>query len=161
MKPRSRSIPIVAVALLIASVGSTGCASGYRAAYITGSVTKEFVSEAQAQYDAQANEKLKACDPEVSPGNGVTTKPEFDACMGAAFNADTQAKIVQALGVYRAAAQSATAALLAVDPDGKLDSSTKTELVKAARVSVDAALEALALFPEGAAMAARLNRLLP
>lgn len=161
MKPRPRSLPIVAAALLAASAGSTGCASGYRAAYITGSVTKEFVSEAQAQYDAQANEKLKACDPEVSPDNGVTTKAGFDACMGPAFNAETQAKIVQALGIYRAAAQSASAALLAVDPDGKLDSATKAELMDAVRASVDAALEALALFPEGSSLAARLNRLLP
>lgn len=149
----------------VAALTMTACAGGYRAAYVTGAVTKEFVTTEHARYDEQARNKLEQCDPEKNPDNGVETKADFDECMTPQYSEATQEKIVQALGVYKAAAEAASGVLLAVDParggGKKLTTEQKAELRKSVEATVAAAIEALSLFPEGEKLAKKLEALLP
>lgn len=148
----------------VVALTMNGCVTGYRAAYITGSVTKEFVTTEHARYDEQAQNKLAQCDPDRNPDSGVETKADFDACMTPQYSEATQEKIVQALGVYKAAAEAASGVLLAVDPargGGKLTAEQKAELKKSIQATVAAAVEALSLFPEGEKLAKKLEALLP
>lgn len=154
-----------------ASMLLTGCAGAtYKHTYVAGSVASNFVNEAHAVYDDQAQAKLAACDPSVNPASTVKTKGEFDTCMTAAYSVKTQDAIVKALAVYVAFATAFTAVMLGCEPnaDGtKVNAATcvkrtysDAELREWRGKLVAAAFDALESFPDADAKVRDLGRLL-
>lgn len=136
--------------LALALTLSTGCANAYKAAYVTGAVTKEFTTGAYDEYSTQFNAKLTECDPETN--EEVTTKTELDECMGPAFEKKTHDKIVTAVDVYYEAAKALTAVLSSSEP-GDAD-------MKAAATAIfESAIAVLEMFPESEKLVSKLKAL--
>jgi len=134
---------------------SAGCASGYKASYVTGAVTKQFATESYDVYSEQFNKKIDecctggVCNPE-SPD--VITKTELDECMGPAFNAETHDKIELAIKAYYDAAVIHTEAM-------KITEGDETARKAATNKILDTALSMLGLLPDGNKLVAKLKKL--
>lgn len=155
----------------------SGCAHGaYKVTYTAGATTTQFVKEAHTVYDDEANARLDKCDPERNPDNGVKTQADFDECMGPAYTVEAQDKVVQALAIYNATMTLFSAVMLGCEPPPmpadptetkpKFDAATCAKRtftdkeLRAWRAKViDAAFEALAVFPDADAKVKKLSGL--
>jgi hypothetical protein len=132
-----------------------GCASGYKASYVTGAVTKQFATESYNVYSEQFNDKIDeccagdACNPE-SPD--VITKTELDQCMGPAFENATHDKIEIAVNLYHEAAEAHTASMQIVNGSDEERKAATNKLL-------ETAMDLLALLPEGNKLVAKLKKL--
>ena len=154
---------IVAAALVL-----TGCAGAYKTTYIAGATAKTFITEAHGEYDNRVQTQLAICEPETNVA--ITTKGEFDTCMGTVYGIATQEKIVQALAVYTATATAFSAVMLGCQPnaDGTAVSAatcikktfTDAELRSWRGKIIAAATEALRYFPDAEAKIASLTGLI-
>lgn len=137
---------ILATSLIL----STGCAGSYKAAYVTGAVTKEFTTTAYSEYSEQFNAQLDECDP--ANNEAVNSKTQLDECMGPAFEKSTHDKIVEAIALYYKAAEALTESLILVDGDPDERKAAVTALF-------ETALELLERFPGSENLVKRLKSL--
>lgn len=132
-----------------------GCANGYKSSYVAGAVTKQFSTESYSVYSEQFNSKIdeccanEVCDPS-SPS--VITKTELDECMGNAFKSSTHDEIENAVKIYYAAAQAHTAVMQIAD-------GSDDERRVATENLINAAINLLALLPEGKELVENLKQL--
>jgi hypothetical protein len=132
-----------------------GCATGYKASYVTGAVTKQFSTESYGIYSEQFNKKIDdccagdSCNPE-SPD--VITKTELDQCMGPAYEQESHGKIELAIKVYHEAAKAHSAAMQIVDGSDE-------ERKAATNALVDSAINLLELLPDGNKLVSKLKKL--
>lgn len=132
-----------------------GCATGYKASYVTGAVTKEFSTESYGIYSEQFNKKIDeccsgdSCNPE-SPD--VITKTELDQCMGPSYEQETHEKIEVAIKVYHEAAEAHSAVMQIVEGSDE-------ERKAATNALLDSAIDLLELLPDGNKHVAKLKKL--
>jgi len=133
----------------------SSCATGYKASYVTGAVTKEVATESYVPYSEAFNKKIDeccaegVCNPE-SPD--VITKTQLDKCMGPKFEQSTHEKIEVAVKIYHEAAKAFTEAM-------KIPDASDEERKAATNALFESALNLLALLPEGDKRVAQLKKL--
>ena len=155
--------------LALCTAVTVGCATtAYKRNYIIGSSAVAFIETGASEYNDRANNRLDECNPETNPESKVSTKSEFDACMGP-YNVKVQTKIVQALGSLRALATAYSAVMLGCVPnaDGtKVGAScvkkvyTTKELREWRGKIVGAAFDAVTAFPDAASKTSALTNLI-
>jgi len=138
------------IALAVSLTVLTGCAGSYKAAYVTGAVTKQFAEESYEAYSEILNTKIDQCDPENN--ESVKTKSDFDECLGNGFEKEDHDKIEEGVKIYHAAAKVHTDVLIAVD-------ATDEERKQATQNLLNSALEFLELLPNGDKLTAKLRKL--
>jgi len=138
------------IAMSLSFLLLTGCAGSYKAAYVTGAVTKQFTTESYGIYSDELNKKIDECDPESNPK--ITTKGEFDSCLGPFFKKDDHEKIESLVESYHAAAKFHSNVLLVVDAedDARADATRKL---------FESAIDFLESLPEGDELALKLRKL--
>lgn len=142
-------------ALGLSLVLFAGCATGYKASYVTGAVTKQFSTESYGVYSEQFNKKIDeccdgdSCNPE-SPD--VITKTELDQCMGPAYEQASHEKIELAIKVYHEAAKVHSAAM-------EIAEGNDEERKAATAALLDSAINLLELLPDGNKLASKLKKL--
>lgn len=129
---------------------TTGCAGSYKAAYVTGAVTKQLATESYDLYSEELNKKIDECDP--ANNEKITTKGEFDDCLGPFFKKEDHDKIEDVVESYHAAAKVHTDVLIAVD-------STDEERKEATKALLNSAIEFLETLPDGDKLVAKLRKL--
>lgn len=135
------------------SIVASGCASGYRASYGAGAITKELVTQSHSIYSSELNDQFNVCDPRLNPASEVRTWEEFQECMGPDYTREHAELAVKLLTAYRAAAATLSAVLLQADP-------SKEDLDKAWKDAFDAAVAFLVVLPGGADHVEKLRALL-
>ena len=129
---------------------TAGCANAWKVAYVGGSTAASFVTDTHKQaWSKPLNAKAEECSASLTDEN---TKADFDACLGIYTEND---KVVKALEAYNAASEVLETVLLATDPENP----DKAKLLTAWTAVLDAALNLVALFPEGAKYTSQLQTL--
>lgn len=138
------------IVLAISLTVLASCAGSYKAAYVTGAVTKQFATESYEVYSELLNEKIEECDPENN--EAIKTKSDFDNCLGPGFEKKDHDKIEEVVKVYHAAAKVHTDVLIAAD-------ATDEERKEATENLLDSAIQFLELLPNGDKLTAKLRKL--
>ncbi len=128
----------VAVVWLLSSCGGT-----FINTYRAGVITSQVVTTAhEVAWSDPLRERVATCNDAVPDDAGI---PALEACL-APYTLEANAKVLQALGSYRAAAKLLTAILIAAEtnPDGV----DQVALREAALDTWAAARELLGLFPD-------------
>lgn len=142
-------------ALGLSLVLFAGCATGYKASYVAGAVTKQFSTESYGIYSEQFNNKIDeccagdSCNPE-SPD--AITKTELDSCMGTAFEQASHEKIELAIKAYHEAAKVHSSAMEIVECSDE-------ERKAATNALLDSAINLLELLPNGNKLVSKLKKL--
>lgn len=123
-------------------VGACGCANAWQTSYVGGSAAAKFVTEThKIAWSEPLNAKTRECDPAHNPK--IQSEKDLEACLGI-FTRNPE--VVAALKKYNATAEILEQILLATDPN-KPDSA---KLLAAWNDVLDAALDLVDLFPDGA-----------
>ena len=117
-------------ALCLGLMSASACSNAqaiHRGAYIAGSVSKQYITEAHGIYSEQLNARVTECDPD---GNAeIKTEDDFNNCLGQFRFND---KVVLALEVYQAAAVVLFNVLKNPDSPKEAILSSKDDLLRAA-----------------------------